>query len=127
MMNPHAHQRVARALLHEVDRTFRRYYHQTLTDVVQDLKLRNILRGEDQTPETLLLAIHRTGILQMNPSPTILEMETVLTRFVRGTVDVCTRCGDTIALKDLEQRPTLGLCSKCRAKNLTRGVKEVTR
>ena len=119
-MKTHANERIARALLYEVDRTFRRCYHQTLTDVIQDLRLHDALRSGDPSPEMLLFTIHEAGLLRMSSSSTVLEMRAVLNRFVGGTINVCTNCGGTIALKDLEQHPTVTLCSRCRLRNETK-------
>ena len=115
-MNPQASNRIARALLQHVDRTFRHYYHQTLTDVVQDLRLHNVLQSGNPSPATLLEAIYQTGLLHMHSGSTLAEMSSVLGRFLGGTINVCIRCGGSISLKDLEQNPTLSLCTRCRAK-----------
>ena len=114
-MKPQASEKIARALLHEVDRTFRRCYHQTLTDVVQDLRLHNVLRSGDPSPEMLLRTIHQTGLLRMHSASTLAEIRAVLRRFLGGTIDVCTRCGHSISSNDLERNPKLCLCSACRA------------
>lgn len=116
-MKIQANEKIARALLSEVDLTFRRYYHQTLSDVVQDLRVHNILQSGDPSPERLLQTIHQTGLLEMRSASALIEMRSVLKRFVGGTISVCTRCGGSISLKDLEHTPTLSLCPRCQRKD----------
>ena len=114
-MKPQTSERIARALLHEVDRTFRRCYHQTLTDVVQDLRLHNVLQCGDPSPAMLLQAIHENGLLQMHSGTPLAQIHSVLHRFFGGTINICIRCGRSISLKDLERNPTISLCARCRA------------
>ena len=113
-MKPQANERIAKALLQKVDRTFQRCYHQSLTDIVQDLRMHNVLRSVDPSPRMLLKTIHCTGLLHMSSSSAILEMKTVVKRFVSGTINICTRCGKRISSKDLERDPTITLCTNCR-------------
>ncbi|HLE33244.1 MAG TPA: hypothetical protein VJB38_11620 [Bacteroidota bacterium] len=107
-------EKLARALLHEMDVTFQRFYHQSLRDVVQDLAVHNVLRTPEPSPQTLLRAIRRTGILEMHSAPPLARMRDVLDRYTRGTLGTCTGCGRSIARKDLLHNPSGLLCSRCR-------------
>ncbi len=102
-----------RALLREVDRAFQRYYHQTLNDIVQDLTLRSIIRHPDPPPDTVLRAIHQTKILEMNSAAPVAVLCNVLERYARGKLGSCTRCGRSIARRNLLQRPSLSMCTRC--------------
>lgn len=107
-------EKLARALLHEMDITFQRYYHQSLRDVVQDLTVHNVLKTAEPSPQNLLRTIRRTGILDMHSGESIARMRDVLDRYTRGTLGTCAGCGRHIARKDLLHNPSGLLCSRCR-------------
>lgn len=118
-----ADEKLERALLHEVDLTLQRFYHQTLRDVVQDLTIHKVLQTPDPPATTLLRTIRRTGILHMRHADQMTRMGDVLDRYVRGTLGTCTRCGRPIARKDLIHRPSILVCSRCRKKELDSDLK----
>lgn len=106
--------KLERALLHEMDMTFQRFYHQTLRDVVQDLTVHNVLKTPEPSPETLLRTIRQTGILHMHSASPVARMRDVLDRYSRGTLGTCTACSHPIARKDLLHHPSGLLCTRCR-------------
>ncbi|MBI2619232.1 MAG: hypothetical protein HYW57_04060 [Ignavibacteriales bacterium] len=116
-MNAQSRERIAQALLHEMDLAFQRYYHQSLNDVVQDLTMRNILRGPDPSAEMLLQTIRESGILRMSGSDSVVSMRAALDRYARGTLELCARCGSVIDPAELERHPLASFCSRCRGKN----------
>jgi len=113
-------EKLARALLNEMDITFQRFYHQTLRDVVQDLTIHNVLKTAEPSPQTLLRTIRQTGILQMHSASPVARMRDVLDRYSRGTLGTCTGCGRPIARRDLLHHPSWLLCARCRKKQPNR-------
>ncbi len=109
-------EKLARALLREMDITFQRFYHQTLRDVVQDLTVHNVLKNSEPSPRALLRTIRQTGILHMHPASPVARMRDVLDRYSRGTLGTCSACGRSIARRDLLHHPSWLLCSRCRKK-----------
>ncbi len=107
-------EKLARALLHEMDVTFQNVYHQSLSDVVQDLTLHKVLKSSEPSPRSLLRTIRQTGILQMHSATPIARMRELLDRYAKGTLGTCTGCGHTIARKELLHHPSELLCSRCR-------------
>jgi len=109
--------KLARALLHEMDVTFQRFYHQTLRDVVQDLTIHNVLKTTEPSPQALLRTIRQTGILQMHSASPVARMRDVLDRYSRGQLGQCAGCGRSIARRDLLHHPSWLLCARCRKKH----------
>ncbi len=118
-MQRHPTPTVYRAVLHELDIRFQRYYHQSLNDIVQDLQLRNALPTFRATPEVLLSAIYHTGLLQMKSAQPVVEMRDLVARCVRGTLGTCLQCGREIADEELEKNPMRAFCSSCQALDLS--------
>jgi len=113
-------EKLARALLREMDITFQRFYHQTLRDVVQDLTIHNVLKTSEPSPQTLLRTIRQTGILQMHSASPVAQMRDVLDRYSRGILGTCACCGRLIARKDLLHHPSWLLCTRCRKREPNR-------
>lgn len=107
-------EKLARALLHEMDITFQRFYHQSIRDIVQDLAVHKVLRTPEPSPQTLLRTIRKTGILEMHSAPPVALMRNVLDRYSQGTLGTCTGCGRQIARRDLLSNPAGLVCSRCR-------------
>jgi len=119
-------EKLARALLHEMDVTFQRFYHQSLRDVVQDLTVHKVLKSPEPSPQTLLRTIRQTGILHMHSADPIARMRDVLDRYSCGTLGTCTGCARPIARKDLLHHPSGLLCTRCRKKNQSRTAAKST-
>ena len=107
---------VTRALLREVDLTFRRSYHQTLDDVIRDLRIRRVLGSPDPSATTILTALRQTGILEMNSGSTLAGLRRTLDRYAAGLLGICEDCHRPIAQKEIVHRPSLRLCARCRKK-----------
>ena len=118
-------EKLARALLHEMDVTFQRFYHQTLRDVVQDLTVHNVLKTAEPSPQKLLRTIRQTGILQMHSASPVVRLRDVLDRYSSGTLGRCTSCSRRIARKDLLHHPSGLLCSRCRKKEQNRPATKI--
>lgn len=106
--------RIVKALIREIDGTIQKYGRQTIREVVQDLVVRNILRSPHPTDDQVLRVIYQTGVLRMSVEPKMAEMHSVLERYTRGQLGLCTRCRGRIEASLLEQLPSSTLCRSCR-------------
>ena len=112
-MNPASLNRVKVALLRELEVTFQSRFHQHLAEVITDLRLHNIeLSGEAKT-DAALSVIQSSGILHLMSGPELGPLRGALERLRTGDFGLCARCGRKIALHELEQRPTMQMCSRC--------------
>lgn len=113
-MNTPSRERIAQVLLHQVDLTFQRCYHQSLNDIVQDLSRHNLLRSPNPSPDMLLTTIRDSGILRLNASRSVRAMKAALDRYALGTLETCLRCGRMIDSGELEVDAVSPYCSGCR-------------
>lgn len=120
MMTFHKNQRLAKALMREIDITVQRYGRQTIQEVVQDLVVRNILKSAHTSDDQVLRTIYQTGVLRMNAAPKMAELHSLLGRYTRGQLGLCADCGRRIPAPLLERSPSRTLCERCEALEGTR-------
>jgi len=114
-MTSHKSQRMAKALIREIDVTYQLYGRQTLQEVIQDLVVRNVLRSLHPTDDQVLRVIYQTGVLRMSAAPKMAEMHLMLERYTRGQLGLCAQCGHRIEASLLERTPSRTLCRHCQA------------
>ncbi len=119
-MTLHKNQKIAKALIREVDSTFQKYGRQTIQEVLQDLVVRNILQSVHETDDHVLRVIYQTGVLRMSAAPKMTEMHSLLERYTRGQLGLCANCGRRIEASLLERTPSRSLCRRCRNSEGTR-------
>ncbi len=104
---------VKRALLHELDTTLQRSCHQSLQDVLTDLRIRCANIGPDPTPDEVVELLLRNDILTLRAAPRMLRLRASLDRWHHGSLGLCERCGAEILPSDLERDPMRTRCRAC--------------
>jgi len=112
-MNTESLNRVKIALLRELEVTFQSRFHQHLAEVISDLKVHNIERSGGAKADEVLSVIQSSGILHLMSGPELGPLRSALERLQTGDYGICARCGRKIALTELEQSPTMQMCSRC--------------
>jgi len=107
--------RVKVALLRELEVTFQSHFHQHLTEVITDLRIHNIEGSGVGKIDEVLSVIRSSGILQLMGGPEFASFCGAIDRVTKGEFGMCSRCGRDIALQELEAKPTVQVCSRCRA------------
>ncbi len=113
-------QKIAKALLREVDATVQQYGRQTLQEVIQDLMVRNVLQSGHASDDQLLRLIYQTGVLRMNGAPRMAELHSLLEKYMRGQLGLCADCGRRIPTSFVERFPACTLCERCQSREGTR-------
>lgn len=122
-MNTASLNRVKVALLRELEFTFQSRFHQHLTEVITDLRVHNIEPSGAAQADEALSVIHSSGILHLMSGPELGPLRSALERLRTGDYGICARCGRRIALHELEQRPTMQMCSHCQPVSKAPGVR----
>lgn len=112
-MNTASLNRVKVALLRELEVTFQSRFHQHLTEVITDLRVHNIERSGEAKTDEALSVIQSSGILHLMGGPELGPLRSALERLRAGDYGICARCGRKISLSELEERPTMQMCSRC--------------
>ncbi len=105
--------RIKLAMLHRLDTTLRQNYHQTLLEVLNELRMRSVVSQPDPTPDKVFRLILQTHVLSYKPVASVVQMREALERLERGKYGLCVRCGDEISAEILMCDPTLSCCPKC--------------
>ena len=108
--------RIKLAMIRQLDATLRQNYHQTLVDVLNELRMRSIVSQSDPPPDKVFSVILQTHVLTYKPTPSVLRMREALERMTSGTFGLCVRCGREIPVELLLRDPTLARCSLCLGK-----------
>jgi len=123
-MNTASLNRVKVALLRELEVTFQSRFHQHLAEVITDLRVHNIERSGAAKTDEALSVIQSSGILHLMSGPELGPLRSALERLRTGDYGICARCGRKIALHELEQRPTMQMCSRCQPVSKAPSVRE---
>ncbi len=100
-------------MLRRLDRTLQEQYHQSLAEVLAELRIRNVLTEYEPTAETIFNVLLHTNILGQGTSPSVRSMRGAMERFVRGSYGFCSRCGKPIPASVLGDDPTATVCPNC--------------
>ena len=101
------------AMLHQLDATLRRNYHQSLLEVLNELRMRSIVPQPDPTPERVFSVILQTHMLPHTQGSESAVLRGALERIVRGKYGICIRCGKEIPVEILLREPSQPFCSLC--------------
>jgi RNA polymerase-binding transcription factor DksA len=112
---------VKQALLKKLDQTFQRDFHQSLSEILTELRIRNAVGKSLATPDSIFAAIQEARILDCKSTSAVLEMRAALERMAIGKFGLCVRCGRTIQAIELEREPLRDSCSSCGRKRVTGG------
>lgn len=105
--------RIKLAMLRKLDSTLRQTYHQTLLEVLNELRMRSIVLQPDPSPDTVFSLILQTQVLAHKSTPSVLLLRKAMERIEHGKYGLCVRCGRSISTNDLLKDPTLSHCSYC--------------
>jgi hypothetical protein len=106
--------RVPAAMLKRLDVTLQEQYHQSLAEVLAELRLRNVLTEVEPEPERIFSIMIHARVLSPVASPSVRQVRGALERFLSGTYGRCAGCGKAIPAAVLENDPTTTVCSDCR-------------
>jgi RNA polymerase-binding transcription factor DksA len=107
--------RIKLAMLHRLDTTLRQNYHQTLLEVLNELRMRSVVSQPDPTPDKVFKVILQTHVLSYKPTPSVAQMREALERLEHGKYGLCVRCGREIEAEILLHDPTLSCCPQCQS------------
>ena len=105
--------RIKQAMLKELDNTLRQNYHQTLTEVLNELRIRNIFTPANPTPDNVFSIVLNNHLLTYKPAQSVNQMREALERLAQGEFGICARCGREIPARTLEKHPTKAICAAC--------------
>ena len=105
--------RIKLAMLQKLDTTLRQNYHQTLIDVLNELRMRSVVSQPDPPPDKVFSVILQTHVLSYKPSRSVQQMRQALERMALGKFGLCTRCGREISADTLLHDPTQSYCQNC--------------
>ncbi|MBI3585961.1 MAG: TraR/DksA C4-type zinc finger protein [Ignavibacteriales bacterium] len=105
--------RIKQAMLTELDNTLRQNYHQTLTEVLNELRIRNIFTPANPTPDNVFSIVLNNHLLTYKPATSVIQLREALERLAHGKFGLCARCGREIPTAILEKHPTTTLCLSC--------------
>jgi RNA polymerase-binding transcription factor DksA len=100
-------------MLRQLDATLRQSYHQTLLEVLNELRMRSIVAQPDPTPDKVFSVILQTHILTYKSAPAASQLRDALDRMVRGKYGLCIRCGKEISVEMLLRDPSRPCCPLC--------------
>ena len=104
------------AMLRQLDATLRQNYHQTLIEVLNELRIRSVVSQPDPTPDKVFSVILQTHVLTYKPTPSVLRLRQALERMTYGKFGLCVRCGREITAEALLGDPTVSSCSLCQGR-----------
>jgi len=112
-MNREIKNKVGEILLNEFDSLCKKYYHQTLDEVVTELRIRCIIARSTNDPVNLISDLYRSGVLNSYSDPVVMALRKAMQRYVFEVIDVCTHCNGTIPDEWLLKNPMIEYCSYC--------------
>ena len=104
------------AMLRQLDTTLRQNYHQSLVEVLNELRMRSVVTQPDLSPEKVFSVILQAHVLSYKPSPSVYRLREALERITLGNYGLCLKCGRKISIHSLLGDPTLSLCVHCQGK-----------
>jgi RNA polymerase-binding transcription factor DksA len=104
---------IKQAMLKRLDATFRQNYHQSLSEVLNELRMRSVLSQPDPTPDKVFSVILEAHVLSYKPISSVNRMREALERLARGKYGLCVRCGRELPTELLLNDPTESSCQLC--------------
>ena len=105
--------RAERALLNELDSRLQMEWHETLSDVITDLRIRWVDVKPEAEPDELISVIHSYRLLDFVSTQPLIEIRETIRRIKQGTFGYCSGCGIEISSEILESQPSVKLCPAC--------------
>jgi len=110
------------ALLRELDLTFQRDFRQTLSEILTELRIRNVVGQSMATPDSIFAAIRQSRILESKSTSSVVQLRAALERMMIGKFGLCARCGRKIQAVELERDPLVDICSACNRSRLAHDI-----
>ena len=104
------------AMLRQLDTTLRQNYHQTLIEVLNELRMRSVVSQPDPSPDKVFSVILQTHVLTYKPTPSVLRLREALERMTCGKFGLCILCGREITVETLLSDPTVSWCALCQCR-----------
>jgi DnaK suppressor protein len=104
---------IKQAMLKRLDATIRQNYHQSLSEVLNELRMRSVLSQPDPTPDKVFSVILDAHVLSNKPISSVNRVREALERLARGKYGLCVRCGRELPTELLLSDPTESLCQLC--------------
>ena len=101
------------AMLRQLDSTLQQNYHQTLVEVLNELRMRSVVSQPDPSPDKVFSVILQTHVLTFKPTPNVRRLKEALERMTRGEFGYCMQCGREIPSDILMRDTTVAVCSVC--------------
>jgi len=101
------------AMLRQLDAALRQNYHQSLHEVLNELRMRSIVAQPDPTPEKVFSVILQTHLLPYESVPAASQLRDAIQRMLRGKYGLCIRCGKEISVEVLLNDPAQPFCTLC--------------
>lgn len=108
--------RIKLAMLRQLDVTLRQNYHQTLIDVLNELRMRSIVSQPDPSPDKVFSVILETHVLSYKPVPSVVQLREALQRMAHGRYGLCVTCGREIPTEALLKDPVRSSCLHCQGR-----------
>ncbi len=107
------HYQVQQSLLRELNLVTRFYFHQTVDDILTELRCQSNSFEHSSQPDSILKTIYHSGILYQRSDKIVSRLRNAIARYVHGSLGVCQFCGITIPPGQLMENPTSDACLKC--------------
>ena len=106
--------RAEQSLLKELDTRLQTSWHETLQDVITDLRVHWVDVKPNATADELISVIHTYRLLDFVNTQPLIEIRDTIRRIKQGTFGVCPGCGKEISAEVLASRPNTRMCAACR-------------
>jgi RNA polymerase-binding transcription factor DksA len=100
-------------LVEDLDTIMYHYFHQTLDEVLMELRMRCIIGDQISDPDSILRAIYRSNLLNTRSDIPVVQFRKAVYRAVNGLLGNCSNCNGSIPDQWLRTSPTVEFCSKC--------------
>lgn len=104
---------VQQSLLQELNLVTRYYFHQSIDDIMNELRCQSSCVQNTSHPDVILKTIYQSGILYQRSDKIVSQIRNAVARYVRGTYGRCAQCGGEIPLAQLMNTPSSDLCTAC--------------
>jgi RNA polymerase-binding transcription factor DksA len=103
-------------MLRQLDATLQQNYHQSLIEVLNELRMRSVVSQPDPSPDKVFSVILQTHVLTYKPTPSVLRLREALERMTRGRFGFCECCGREIKTEILLRDPSASMCLLCQGR-----------
>jgi RNA polymerase-binding transcription factor DksA len=105
--------RLEQSLLKELDTRLQSCWHESLQEVITDLRIHWVDIKPDASPDDLISVISSTRLLDFVNTQPLAEIRDTFQRINQGTFGTCVGCGLEISAEILESQPNAKLCPAC--------------